>query len=110
MDEAWTVTDFGTVHVHGRRTGDNGRVIEVQRSYEIVPEPVVNGVSTVTPSDCEVPTAVRASQTLSGMPVNATWHAITGAVVQHIGATAPASAGHYIVSRAGCPAARITVY
>ena len=110
MDEAWTVTDFGTVHVHGRRTGDNGRIIEVQRSYQIVPEPVVNGVSTVTPSDCVVPTAVRSSQTLSGMPVNATWYAITGAAVQHIGTTAPASAGHYIVSRAGCPAARITVY
>ena len=110
MDEAWTVTDFGTVHVHGRRTGDNGRVVEVQRSYEIVPEPVVNGIGALTPSDCVVPTAVRSSQTLSGMPVNATWYAITGAVVQHIGATAPASAGHYIVSRAGCPAAGITVY
>ena len=78
MDEAWTVTDFGTVHVHGRRTGDNGRVIEVQRSYQIVPEPVVNGIGALTPSDCGVPTAVRSSQTLSGMPVNATWYAITG--------------------------------
>ena len=62
MDEAWTVTDFGTVHVHGRRTGDNGRVVEVQRSYQIVPEPVVNGIGALTPSDCVVPTAVRSSQ------------------------------------------------
>ena len=77
MDEAWTVTDFGTVHVHGRRTGDNGRVVEVQRSYQIVPEPVVNGIGALTPSDCGLPTAVRSSQALSGMPVNATWYAIT---------------------------------
>ncbi|MDA0912246.1 MAG: hypothetical protein O2818_00635 [Bacteroidetes bacterium] len=110
MDEAWTVNGFGTVHVSGRRTGDNGRAVQVQRTYDIVPEPVVNGIGALTPKECVMPTAIRSSQALPDLLANATWYAITGASVQQLRTEAPASAGHYIVSREGCPTARITVY
>jgi hypothetical protein len=110
MDSDWTVTGFGTVHVHGRRTGENGRTVEVQRTFEIVPEPVVNGVGTLAPGNCTLPSAVRTSQALPHLPTTAIWYAITGAATQNTATAAPVSPGHYIVSRKGCPAARVTVY
>ena len=102
MDEAWTVTDFGTVHVHGRRTGDNGRVVEVQRSYQIVPEPVVNGVGNLNATACTPgsnrPTSVlnAAGQQIANWP--------NGQVTNHGLPT-----GLYFLRTEGCPIQRIHV-
>ena len=50
MSSEWTVTDYGTVHIHGHRTGDNGRTIEVQHTFSIVPS-TVNGIADLLPHD-----------------------------------------------------------
>ena len=102
MDEVWTVTDFGTVHVHGRRTGDNGRVVEVQRSYQIVPEPVVNGVGTIAATPCP-PTTNRPTTVLNaaGQWV-ANW--LNGEATDH-----GLPAGIYFVQTEGCPVRKIQV-
>ena len=50
MSSEWTVTDYGTVHIHGHRTGDNGRTIDVQHTFSIVPT-TVNGIADLLPED-----------------------------------------------------------
>ena len=110
MDPEITVTDFGTVHVHGRRTGDNGRVVEVQRSYQIVPEPVINAVTDLAPTACDHPSVVEPSQAMSGPLAAATWYSMTGAQVCTGCRYAPAAPGHYIVQSDGCPAVRVAVF
>lgn len=50
MSSEWTVTDYGTVHIHGHRTGDNGRTIDVQHTFSIVPT-AVNGIADLLPED-----------------------------------------------------------
>lgn len=51
MSSEWTVTDYGTVHIHGHRTGDSGRTIDVQHTFSIVPT-TVNGISETPGSLC----------------------------------------------------------
>ena len=50
MSSEWTVTDYGTVHIHGHRTGDNGRTIGVQHTFSIVPT-TVNGIADLLSED-----------------------------------------------------------
>ena len=51
MSPEWNVADYGTVHVHGHRTGDNGRTIDVQHTFSIVPT-TFNGVAEVLGKEC----------------------------------------------------------
>ena len=50
MSSEWTVTDYGTVHIHGHRTGDNGRTIGVQHTFSVVPTEV-NGIADLLSED-----------------------------------------------------------
>ena len=100
MSSDWTVTDYGTVHVHGRRTGENGRIVEVQRTFEIIPETVINGVGTIAATPC-APTANRSTTVLNaaGQWV-AQWP--NGQATDH-----GLPAGMYFVQTEGCPVRKI---
>ena len=100
MSSDWTVTDYGTVHVHGRRTGENGRIVEVQRTFEIIPETVINGVGTITATPC-TPSTNRPTTVLNaaGQWV-AQWP--SGQATDH-----GLPAGMYFVQTEGCPVRKI---
>ena len=102
MSSDWTVTDYGTVHVHGRRTGENGRIVEVQRTFEIIPETVINGVGTIAATPC-TPAANRPTTVLNaaGQWV-AQWP--NGQTSDH-----GLPAGMYFVQTEGCPVRKIHV-
>jgi hypothetical protein len=100
MSSDWTVTDYGTVHVHGRRTGENGRIVEVQRTFEIIPETVINGVGTIAATPC-TPTTNRSTTVLNAA---GQWvaHWPNGQTTDHGLPT-----GMYFVQTEGCPVRKI---
>lgn len=102
MSSDWTVTDYGTVHVHGRRTGENGRIVEVQRTFEIIPETVINGVGTIAATPC-TPTTNRSTTVLNAA---GQWvaHWPNGQTTDHGLPT-----GMYFVQTEGCPVRKIHV-
>ena len=106
MSGEWTVTNYGTVHIHGHRTGESGRTIDVQHTFDIVPT-TVNGIEEARDHHCALfsrPwTAFNAQgqvvQTAADIPVNSP-------LSHHHGLPS----GLLVIRMAGCPTRTIMVH
>ena len=63
----WTRLDrrYGTVHVHGHRQGESGEIVDVRRTFHVVP-PAVDNLEQLTAGPCFVATAPVAVFDLGG--------------------------------------------
>lgn len=100
----WTVTNYGTVHVHGHRTGDNGRTIDVRRTFTVVPA-AINSITDPSTALCPEPDRTWRVLNAAGQVVPKP----AGAEIGLFPESWPLQSGLYFIQSERCPTRKVFV-